>query len=436
MLPPLYARGLASLAALLGVSLIAGSARAALPLIVETQELMDGIREHSEVTVKGNGVIRVKPRGAGGGLGFLHLRANRIVVEAGAIIDASGAGFQGQDGTNGDAPDGSSAAGKVPATIGEPGTGGGSVGAGGKGTTSGCSLFALAGGTAYTKPADLQFGASGGAARIADTSLASRGGHGGGRITLEAAIIEIHGVVAARGTDGINPMKVGSGGGGGGAIQIITGALSGGGVLSVSGGNGGPGAVSGGGGGGGVIVLVAPTSMPPSVKLETSGGASGSCGMIGQGDQGAVIEQPGEACPDVDGDGQTAAACGGTDCDDADAEIHLPGAGETLRERCDAQDNDCNGSADDDLPESACAAGYACVMGACVETGEVPDAGPDAAGPQPDRLDYAGGCRAHAAGSADDPGTGYGGLVLVGAAAAVLARRRPSRPARAARSPR
>jgi hypothetical protein len=292
----------------------------------------------------------------------------------------------------------------------------------------------------------LPLGAAGGAARIADSTLASRGGHGGGRITLEAAIIEIHGVVAARGTDGINPAKVGSGGGGGGVIQILTGALSGGGVVSVTGGKGGQGTTSGGGGGGGLIQLKAPTPMPPSLKVEIQGGTSGACGMIGQGDPGALIEQMGETCPDADGDGLTAAICGGTDCDDADPDIHPPAEGEVLRERCDSQDNDCNGAADDDLPEGACAAGSVCVKGSCVEqTGGPVDAGPDAAGVAPDHLEFAGGCRIQAgpfAGAAAAAGgTREGGpfgfvLVTMGAAALARRRRRASRPARAPRTAR
>lgn len=428
----LYARALVSLAAFVGIGMAPGLARAALPLIVETQELMDGIREHSEVIVKSNGIIRVKAFG-GGGLGFLHLRANRIVVEAGGTIDATGAGYQGKDGADGDAPGGSLAGGKVAATIGEPGSGGASAGEGGRGTGAACSLFAIPGGTAYAMPELLQLGAAGGAARVADNSSASRGGHGGGKITLEASIIEIHGSVRAQGTDGINPAKVGSGGGGGGAIQIITGALSGSGVVSVAGGNGGQGTVSGGGGGGGVILFQAPSPMPVVITFDTQAGTSGACGVLGAGGDGAMIEQTGDACLDADGDGLTSAVCGGQDCDDADPDIRPPASGEVIRERCDGQDNDCNGLIDDDLPEGACAAGFACVSGACVASGGPADAGPDAAGAAPDHIEYAGGCRIQEGDGARSDGRT--GLVLVAMAAAVLAtrKRHASRPARTAR---
>jgi hypothetical protein len=258
-------------------------------------------------------------------------------------------------------------------------------------------------------PSLLELGAAGGAARLADISLASRGGSGGGRITLEASVIEINGLVAASGEDGINPGGVGSGGGAGGAIKIIAGQLTGAGIISVTGGDGGAGVQSGGGGGGGVILLLAPTAMPATLTTEINGGTSGTCNTAGKGGSGVVLEQVGAACLDADGDTHTSAACGGADCDDADSAIHPPGEGEVVRERCDGQDNDCSGAVDDDLPEGACPDGMACVSGACVAGDDPPDPG-DNAGPAPDHIEYAGGCRAAG------PGAGPG---LFGAAAAL-----------------
>jgi len=49
-------------------------------------------------------------------------------------------------------------------------------------------------------------------------------------------------------------------------------------------------------------------------------------------------------CPDADGDGATAIACGGTDCDDSDAN-NFPGNPEV----CDGADNDCDTVADNGL---------------------------------------------------------------------------------------
>lgn len=85
-------------------------------------------------------------------------------------------------------------------------------------------------------------------------------------------------------------------------------------------------------------------------------------------------------CVDADGDGHRDAACGGTDCNDADAEVH-PGA----FERCD-ETRDLNCLPNTECPsdticesgsglcvtrcfEGGCPEGLACVEGACVDSG-------------------------------------------------------------------
>jgi hypothetical protein len=73
--------------------------------------------------------------------------------------------------------------------------------------------------------------------------------------------------------------------------------------------------------------------------------------------------------PDVDGDTHTDAACYGTDCDDAQAEVH-PGAPEL----CNGRDDDCDGTPDDaatcgPLPHAV----TDCVDGTCAITGCDPD---------------------------------------------------------------
>ena len=68
-------------------------------------------------------------------------------------------------------------------------------------------------------------------------------------------------------------------------------------------------------------------------------------------------------CQDADNDGHEDAACGGSDCDDTDDGVY-PGA----PERCDGQDDDCDGAIDED--EVDCAAlGQVCVDGQCVTDG-------------------------------------------------------------------
>lgn len=56
--------------------------------------------------------------------------------------------------------------------------------------------------------------------------------------------------------------------------------------------------------------------------------------------------------PDRDVDGHRDLACGGDDCDDADAGAH-PGAGE----RCNGRDDDCDGMVDEALGQSSCGVG-------------------------------------------------------------------------------
>lgn len=409
-----------ALAPLLGLILLPSIARAGLPLVVDASASMDGLREYSEVTVKKGGKLRVKP--LGDGVGWLHLRANRITVEEGGLIDATGAGYQGKDGGDGGQPANSSAGGKVSQVVGEPGTGGANAGAGGQSADDGCKLFdALPGGAAYASFSVLELGAAGGAANVSNPALVSRGGHGGGRIILEAAQIAIAGAVEARGTDGLNPNGVASGGGAGGSIQIIAGELTGAGTLAVTGGQGGLGLKNnGGGGGGGVIALVTPTPVS-TLGLDIEGGAGGACDSTGAGGEGQVIEAQGAACPDSDKDLVTAAICGGQDCDDADSAIHPVSADQESNETCDGQDNDCDTIVDNRLRSGACPAGTSCKAGACTEDGSGVGSGGGALsdpGPRPDHIAYKGGCSVFPGDEA------WGFAALAAASLALHARRR------------
>ncbi len=415
-----------ALAAVPALILAAGVARAAPSKVVEGEALIDGEHAFSEVIVKQGATLRVRPMVtyADGvtGLGWVRLKAGRVVVEAGGAIDATGAGYQGVDGADGGQPAGTTGAGRFAANVPRPGTGGASAGAGAPGMNLTCGPHGTPGGDPYPDPVTLFLpGSAGGAAHLLDAALPSRGGHGGGVIEIEAADVEILGSVLARGGDGIAAVTdAASGGGAGGAIRIVSAALTGSGLISAAGGRGGSASRSGGGGGGGVILLVTPGgAAPASLTVDVGGGASGGCAGSAGGD-GIVAEQQGEACLDVDGDGHLAASCaGGDDCDDGDPDIHL-GA----EEICDGQDNDCSGAADDDLPAGACPDGATCQAGGCVAE---PDAGPppaDAgpAGAAPDHLEYQGGCSLGGA-PAGWWAAALAGLGLAGA----LVRRRTSR---------
>lgn len=131
--------------------------------------------------------------------------------------------------------------------------------------------------------------------------------------------------------------------GGGTAGSGGTGGEGGGGGSGGPGG-GGEGGLGGSGGGGG---------------LGGSGGTGGAGGDPGCSVARCEAELGGDPCRvnircvgqtslctfdfvDADGDRHTSVACGGSDCDDANAAIEA-----SLPERCDGLDNDCNGVADD-----------------------------------------------------------------------------------------
>jgi hypothetical protein len=371
------------------IAAMAGSASATRPMIIQGEATLQGEHMASEIVITQGARLRVRPMDASGGLGWLRLRAGRIVVETAGSIDANGAGYQGADASDGAAPPGTNGGGQFPGTIGRPGTGGANGGNGSNGSSETCTGFTLTGGVAYADPAMLLPGAAGGAAHQADMTFPSRGGHGGGQIELEAARIEIHGEVTARGGDGISVKGLGSGAGGGGAIRITTAALTGSGIIRAVGGVGGAGIVNGGGGGGGIVVIFTPDGTAGGLASDQSvaAGASGTCN--GAAGAGVLSLQMGPACLDVDGDGHQAQSCGGDDCDDGDAAIHPDGLDDT----CDGQDNDCSGAADESLPPGACPDLHVCQAGACAP---IPDAGPGAdagaSGPPPDHLEYQGGC--------------------------------------------
>jgi hypothetical protein len=369
---------------------------------------LSGDRSYTEVTIRKGVSLQVNAYDGKPSSGRLHLRANRIVIEEGATLTATGAGYAGHDGSAGDGP----GAGKAGSAA-LPGGGGAYAGDGGEGTGAACTPLATTlGGAAYASSAEPDMGSAGGAA--GDATPGNAGGRGGGVVVLEAAEVVLGGRVEASGGDGAAPGGIGSGGGAGGAIVIIASKLEIGasGSVVASGGRGGPSVdASGGGGSGGLVVLRAPAiALSPIVAGGTSGACSAATGASG------VVEwqTPTTDCVDVDGDGHASARCGGDDCDDADPRM-APGKPEL----CDGLDNDCDGQVDLPLATDACFAPATCVAGECVTPEPIDEPKPAPAGAQPDYLVLEGGC-----GLRHTP-SGAGWMLLSGALAAfALALRR------------
>lgn len=398
-----------SAAALVAVGLMwPSAARAATPLTV-TADLPQSLGGntpylYSTVTIKDGGVLSVIPVGTMGGTGRLHIKANKIIIEAAGLLDASGAGYRGQSGKEGTGPGG----GKYAA--GYSGGGGAFFGNGGAGTDSMCStgIFGL-GGTAYGMAAGpYELGSAGGSGGKTPGPV---GGNGGGSIILEAAEIQVFGTINVSGTNGFNINSVGAGGGAGGEIRLQASLFTWGtkAKLIAKGGDGGnAGAESGGSGGGGLIWLRGGPPPPPEVELNVSAGVSPANCMagIGKGADGLVVTDTMPfACRDLDGDGFAASLCGKEDCDDADDKIKP-----TADDVCDSIDNNCNKMIDDG--DKACASGLVCVSGMCeavtTEDGGVGDGGTPAA---PEVLEYRGGCSVPSAPSGAAPLAALGAAI-------------------------
>lgn len=392
------------------VLLLSAPALANESLEVQKDEVvvLDGTVRFKSVTVRSGGTIRVRPVTQGApGSGSLTLKAAEITVEAGGVIDASGAGFRGTT-TAGDAAScGANAGGAAGPSGGgpTPGGGGGASGKGAKGCPNGGD-----GGAVYVVSCEANPGAAGGAAFFpsspADTP--NHGAAGGGSITLLAAEVHVLGSILADGASGFVYSGVGTGGGAGGYISIDASKVDGSGLISAKGGDGGDGiSGQGGGGGGGTIRISVVTTVGPT--LDTAGGTTGTCAgaQAGIADPQVNAMKP---CVDVDGDGERASECGGTDCDDSDPKVR--GGADPGIEICDGQDNDCNGEVDDSLVKDACPEGQACTDGVCAdETGTTTTGTSTAA--RPDYVDYRGACDVGGAGR-------RGGIPFYGAALLAL----------------
>jgi hypothetical protein len=372
---------------------------------------------YNTVTIKDGGVLSVIPVGTPGGTGRLHIKANKIVIEAAGILDASGAGYRGLTGKAGSGPGGGGFAANY------SGGGGAYFGDGGAGTNPMCAtgIFGI-GGVKYGMIAPpFELGSAGGAGGKSPGPI---GGSGGGSVILEAAEIQVFGTINVSGDPGLSINGVGSGAGAGGEIRLQASLFTWGpkARLLANGGIGGKAAAeSGGSGSGGLIWLHGGPEPPVEVELNVAGGASAEACMsgAGAGADGSVVKDSAPfACADLDGDGFSATICGKDDCDDADPAIHP-----MAKDLCDNVDNDCNSKIDD--ATDACAAGLVCMSGMC-ESVMMPDAGPEGDGgtpAAPDVLEYRGGCSVPSAPSGAAPLAALGFAIALGARVARRSRR-------------
>lgn len=407
---------------------------------------------------------------AGAGVGWLRVRAHSIEIKRYGRIDASGAGYKGQDtggtgytGGAGETPVDPTPSGGTGAPA--PGGGGGHRGVGGSGVMLGdCTVYPGAnGGAAYTATSpfldlasmrETGMGSSGGTGHSGiNGSSSGRGGNGGGVIVLEAGRVVINGAIWANGESApVAPSPaeyqgmLGSpaGGGAGGTVYVNAPQLT---IdtaftdpetslpvlFSVRGGlgapdrdpGGGP-AVLGGGGGGGLVLIrssaVTQAALEPLTdRAPGQHPAFGACTTVHYGQAGTLlVEASTDACLDLDEDGAQAQSCGGMDCNDGNSTMNP-----TAPEMCDLVDNNCSGEADEEPaggidagdPRCSLGSGKVCVDGGCVEQ-EPPDASTETSTPD---LKVTGGFCSSTAGLASGGVAGASALGALGVL--VLARR-------------
>jgi hypothetical protein len=421
-------RPLASSAlALLGFATTLGfarSARATEDMKVDTVMPVGKDLLVNVLTIKPTGVLVVEPlRNMHKGMGRMRIAANKIIIEAGGSISATGSGSIGVNGADGTA-EVMGGGGNLPGKAGQPGGGGGYFGLGASGANETCvSIVGAEGGSAWAMPTAAKpfLGSAGGAANTA--AAASAGGDGGGVIIIEAAEIQLDGSIESRGASPIAVSGVARGGGSGGFISILAAHITGSGSISARGGdgtaapgNGGAILATNGGGGAGGVVLINARDVAQAIQdnIHVEGGLTGVCAMLGAaaGTKTVNVVDP-QLCVDADQDGHLSSACAGDDCDDSDAKINPD-----IAEICNGIDDNCKGGTDEG--DAICSAGRTCVDAVCIDSSDAgTDAGPTVdAGAPPDHITFESGC------SFRGDGGGLGALATAALGAMALATRR------------
>ena len=197
-----------------------------------------------------------------------------LSVQSGGLIDVNAKGLRG--GSNGSAfgPTGETFNASDVVVAGSGGNyGGGSYGGrGANGSAGGVS------GPPYGLLEDPRHLGSGGGGWTGGP-----GGHGGGRVTITAATLNVDGVIRANGGAGASGGNFSSGAGSGGSIRLSVATLSGTGLIQAIGGNSVPCNVPGGAGSGGRIRIDYDAMTFPEANVQARGGntaISASAGTI------------------------------------------------------------------------------------------------------------------------------------------------------------
>lgn len=367
-------------------SLLSLSVRAESKIVEQgsTTQIGSGVVVYDEVIIAGTANVPSST-------GWLHVKASSITIEATGVINAVGVGYAGVEGAKGNGANDGAGSGNAPAAVEDgmsvllptPGGGGAHIGLGGAAVgPDSCTLFtnvngSASGGTAYDDVM-LPWGSEGlgspGGGASAGTPNAGQtvaGGNGGGVVILEAATIILAGKIRADGSPAPSAFGAAAGGGAGGSIILISNDFTvvAGAELTATGGSGAAGSSSdgiviGGSGGGGLIHLAVDklaSELGDLTHAEAGGAGSGGCVDETAAGDGAFTVAAAPDCIDADDDGHPSAVCEeGGDCRDGDPAIY-PGQDET----CNGIDDDCDDVIDNDVQN--CAAGTACVDGACVE---------------------------------------------------------------------